>query len=162
MANEALILLGSNLGDRKAYLCKAIDLISKSLGEVNDTSGIYVTAAWGIDNANDFYNQAVSLHTEKTAIDTLNGLLAIEEVLGRIRTGEMTSRTIDLDIAFWNDEVIEKSNLIVPHPRLHMRSFALAPLNEIVPEKVHPVLSKSVSELYESCPDQSEVTILPA
>lgn len=161
MLHQAQILLGSNIGDRKAYLAKAVEIIGSTIGIVTQQSRVFITPPWRIDDGNDFYNQAITIQTEHSPVQLLHALLDIEILLGRIRTGEMTSRTIDLDIAFFDDEVVASDDLTIPHPRLHIRRFALAPLNDIVPDKTHPIIGKTVSELLEGLSDQSEVTILP-
>jgi 2-amino-4-hydroxy-6-hydroxymethyldihydropteridine diphosphokinase len=162
MSHQVQILLGSNLGDRKSYLDKAIEIIGETLGEITQVSRVFVTPAWGIENASDFYNQAITLLTDHSASELLKALLDIESLLGRLRTGQMTSRTIDLDIAFYDNRIIESEDLVIPHPRLHLRNFALAPLNDIAPRKNHPAIGKSVQELFEALPDHGEVTILPS
>ena len=160
MSSRALILLGSNLGDRLSNIQLAADLIGRRVGTVVASASLYETAAQGIDDAPAFINTAVAVDTELAPSELLQTLLQIERDMGRIRTTQVTSRPIDLDIGFYGNEVVNTSELIIPHPRLHLRRFALAPLVEIAPDFVHPSDGRSLKELLESCPDQSEVTIL--
>ena len=160
MSSRALILLGSNLGDRLSNIQLAADLIGRRVGTVVASASLYETAAQGIDDAPAFINTAVAVDTELAPSELLQTLLQIERDMGRIRTTQVTSRPIDLDIGFYGNEVVNTSELIIPHTRLHLRRFALAPLVEIAPDFVHPSDGRSLKELLESCPDQSEVTIL--
>lgn len=157
---RAYILLGSNLGDRAGNIELATRLIERRVGRIAARAEFYETPAQGISEAPPFINTAIAVQTELSAHALLDTLLEIEVELGRIRTHEVTSRPIDLDIAFYGDSIIDEDKLIVPHPRLHLRRFALAPLNDIAADHLHPVLKYSVKELLKSCPDQSEVTIL--
>ena len=110
-------------------------------------------------DAPDFFNQVAQVKTSLSAEKLLSLLLQLEKDLGRERrdTGGYASRTIDIDILFFNDEIIKKEGLQVPHPRLPLRRFALRPLCEIAPDLMHPVLKKTVRELLRECPDTSEV-----
>jgi len=112
-----------------------------------------------MENAPDFYNQVVHVNTRQDAPELLQTLLGIEKELGRQRSAEKRyeSRTIDLDILFFNQEVINLAELHVPHLRLHLRRFVLGPMCEIAPNFVHPVLKKTIAQLLKECPDTSTV-----
>ena len=152
----AYILLGSNLGDRETQLQTATQAIS-SLGNIIRYSSVYETAAWGLENQADFLNQVLLLETELTALLLLENLLRIEREMGRERHEKWSARTIDLDILYFDDEVLDSEFLKIPHPYLQQRRFTLLPLSEISPDFLHPVLQKTNRELLETCPDLLEV-----
>ena len=156
--NKAVLLLGSNLGEVELNLSSALLLLQEQAGTITLLSSIYKTAPWGFEHENYFLNQVVIIDTGKTPGELLHIILEIEKKLGRIRKGtEFSARTIDIDILFFNDLVLEKDDLIIPHPLLHKRRFALIPLSELIKNYIHPVLNKSISELLLSCPDPLEV-----
>ncbi|KOY87381.1 2-amino-4-hydroxy-6-hydroxymethyldihydropteridine pyrophosphokinase [bacterium 336/3] len=152
----AYILLGSNLGNREAQLNIATQAISK-LGSIVKHSSVYETAAWGLENQADFLNQVLVLETELMASLLLENLLHIEKEMGRERLQKWSSRIIDLDILYFDNQVIDIENLKIPHPYLQQRRFTLLPLCEISPDFLHPVLQKTNRELLETCPDTLEV-----
>jgi len=145
--NRVFLLLGSNLGNRQQYLQQAIELISTQIAPVKNTSSIYQTQSWGKTDAPDYLNQVVMLETEIPASELLRKILDIELMLGRRREEKWGSRTIDIDILFYGDEIIDDENLQVPHPELHKRRFTLEPLEEIAPGLVHPVLKKTILDV---------------
>ena len=144
---EVYLLLGSNLGDRMKQVRDAADLIAKNVGKIMIRSACYETASWGNTDQPDFINQVLLVHTELTAREVLDQVLAIEVSLGRVRHEKWGSRLIDIDILFYGAEIISEPDLVVPHPHLHERAFVLVPLEEIAPALIHPVLKQSVSEL---------------
>jgi len=152
----AYILLGSNLGDRDLQLQTAIEAIDK-LGNIQQYSSVYETAAWGLENQAHFLNQVLVLETELTAPLLLENLLRIEKEMGRERLEKWSARTIDLDILYFDNQVIDLEYLKIPHPYLQQRRFTLLPLCEISPDLLHPVLQKTNRELLETCPDLLEV-----
>jgi 2-amino-4-hydroxy-6-hydroxymethyldihydropteridine diphosphokinase len=158
--NQAFILLGTNLGDKRANLQQAILSISANLISIVSYSDIYETAAWGNTNQDNFYNQVVEVKTELSANDLLQKLLQIETQMGRVRNQKWEARIIDLDILYFNHEIIDNENLKVPHPYLHVRRFTLAPLVQIAPEFLHPVFNKTNTALLENCSDNSEVKLV--
>jgi 2-amino-4-hydroxy-6-hydroxymethyldihydropteridine diphosphokinase len=157
--NRAFLLIGGNIGDRLSNLEKACVEIENSAGKIIRQSQVYETAAWGITEQPAFLNQVLLIETNKSATILLTILLQIEKNSGRIRTVKFGPRLIDIDILFFNNEVISIENLIIPHPELHKRRFALVPLHEIAPEFEHPVLHKTVSEMLKNCADTLDVKI---
>ena len=113
------------------------------------------------ENHNAYLNQCVSINTHLSAFELIDFLLNLEKKLGRERTliNEYSPRTIDIDILLFNHEIINQSHLTIPHPRLHLRNFVLIPLKEIAPNYMHPVLNKTILNLYHSCPDNCQVKI---
>ncbi len=151
--------MGGNIGNRAQYLADAIELAGSRAGLVRACSAIYETEAWGVDEQAAYLNCCVMLDTELGATALMDELLGIERALGRVREGmQYAARTVDIDLLFFNHEVIE-GLLTVPHPRLHLRRFVLVPLNEIAPAYLHPVLGQSVEQLLAQCSDKNLVTL---
>jgi 2-amino-4-hydroxy-6-hydroxymethyldihydropteridine diphosphokinase len=156
--NEVFLCLGGNLGDRLQHLNTAKALISESCGKISSQSLIYETAAWGSKSRKKFLNQVIRIKTKLTAELLLRQILEIEKQLGRIRTRNKNGdRIIDIDVLFFNSEIIEARHIQIPHPRLHLRKFVLQPLMDIAADFVHPVMDKTVSELMDECKDDLEV-----
>ena len=155
--NKAYLLLGSNLGNSKQQLSKAVSLIEKEIGQSTRQSGLYVTAAWGNTNQPDFLNQVIIVETALTVGATMQTILSIEKKMGRVRTKKNAPRIIDIDILFFNKEIIDQSGLIVPHPQLQNRRFVLIPLNELSANFIHPVSGKTIHQLLRVCPDKLAV-----
>ena len=151
--NKAYLLIGGNMGDRLANLANAKDAIQEQVGVIKNISAIYETAAWGLEEQPSFLNQALLLETDFEALDLLNRLLKIEIQMGRIRNLPLGPRTIDLDIIFFNDQIIESDKLTIPHPQMQKRNFVLTPLNEIAPELIHPIFNKTINQLLIECTD---------
>lgn len=150
---KAYLLLGSNMGDRKSYLERALEEIGRRAGRITAVSSIHSTEPWGNEDQDEFLNQAVEIETESGALELLKSLLLIETGLGRVRDHKWAPRTIDIDILLYGNEIVSLPELSVPHPYLHERRFALAPLMEIAPDLIHPVLKRSVSQLLRECTD---------
>jgi len=144
---SVFLLLGSNIGDRALFLQQAITEIEKQVGPVLKASTVHQTLAWGKTDEPDYLNQILEVETLLTAQAVLHTILGIEKQLGRERIVKWGSRTIDIDILFYGDDVISEDDLIVPHPQLQNRKFTLEPLNEIAPDFIHPVLNLSIAEL---------------
>jgi 2-amino-4-hydroxy-6-hydroxymethyldihydropteridine diphosphokinase len=144
---DVFLLLGSNLGDRKLLLFEAIKRIETEVGPVLQASSVYETQSWGKTDAPDYLNQVLMLQTEKPAREVLKKILAIELSMGRRREEKWGSRTIDIDILFYGDAVIDEPDLKVPHPEMHKRRFTLEPLAELAPEFEHPVIKKNILQL---------------
>jgi 2-amino-4-hydroxy-6-hydroxymethyldihydropteridine diphosphokinase len=155
--NNVYLLLGSNLGNSKTQLSKAIAQINKLVGTVTRQSSLYVTAAWGNNRQPDFLNQVIIAETNMPADKLMHTILRIEERMGRVRTVKNAPRTIDIDILFFNKEIIDRTGLVIPHPEIQNRRFVLIPLNELSPNLVHPVLKTSVHQLLIHCKDTLDV-----
>jgi 2-amino-4-hydroxy-6-hydroxymethyldihydropteridine diphosphokinase len=157
--NNVYLLIGGNLGNRVENLENALELIRSRAGIIIRSSAIYETAPWGITDQKSFLNQAVELDTIHPAKILLDILLEIERELGRIRREKNGPRLIDIDILFYGRDIISDPGLTVPHPLLQDRRFALAPLNNISPDFIHPVLNKTVKQLLAECKDPLSVDI---
>jgi 2-amino-4-hydroxy-6-hydroxymethyldihydropteridine diphosphokinase len=155
--NQAYLLIGGNLGNREENIARARIEIDRICGTIIKASSLYETAAWGNTDQPDFLNQVLELATKKNAHALLTALLSIEEAMGRFRKDKYGPRLIDLDVLFFNEEIIETEILQVPHPRLQDRRFVLIPMAEMAADKIHPVLKKSMAELLAICPDQLAV-----
>ena len=156
--NNIYISLGSNKGDKFKNLQNAIDLIHQKIGFVSSISRVYKTEAIGFEG-DEFLNACISVETNVNPKKAMQFLLSIEKELGRTRsnTKGYESRIIDLDILFYNDEILNTKLLNVPHPEMHKRRFVLQPLKDIAPQVVHPKKKKTIVELFEKYKDNSEV-----
>jgi 2-amino-4-hydroxy-6-hydroxymethyldihydropteridine diphosphokinase len=141
---DVFLLLGSNLGNRHIFLQKAIEHIESDIAPAIKKSAVYETQSWGKTDAPNYLNQVIQLKTELSPQIVLQKILNIEDVLGRKREEKWGSRTIDIDILFYGSDIIAEPGLNIPHPELHNRMFTLAPLSEIAPDLIHPVLNKSI------------------
>ncbi|GAA3984613.1 2-amino-4-hydroxy-6-hydroxymethyldihydropteridine diphosphokinase [Mucilaginibacter dorajii] len=144
---NVFLLLGSNLGDRNAFMQQAIVHIETDIAPVLQASDVYETQSWGKANAPDYLNQVLLLQTDLPAQTVLQKILDIELLLGRRREEKWGSRTIDIDILFYGDAVIDEPNLKVPHPEMHKRRFTLEPLAQIAPDFIHPLIKKNILTL---------------
>ena len=178
---EVFILLGSNRGDRKDYISKALEMIGIKAGAICKKSALYETEPWGFDDSTPFLNQVVDIETNLEPEALLEQLVTIEVRLGRIRPFDgcgcgvsssqalaqgsdtkefpaFSGRTIDIDILFYGQRLVFSDTLMIPHPRIHERRFTLVPLNEIAPEFIHPLLKKTISVLLRDCRDHAQVS----
>ena len=151
--NTAYILLGGNVGKVSEQLDAASNFISKEVGKLIRKSAFYQTAAWGKKDQPDFLNRVVIVETKLNAADLLKNCLAIENKMGRQRTYKNAPRIIDIDILFFNKEIINQNDLQIPHPYLQERRFTLVPLNEISPAFKHPQSGKTMHQLLLECTD---------
>lgn len=158
IAKPVFVLLGGNIEPREEYISKAKHELSR-LGVIVNSSSIYETEAWGFEAENSFLNLVLLMETTLDAELFLKGALEIELELGRERSNSRnySSRTIDIDMLYFDSEIIESENLIIPHPRIHLRRFTLVPLVEIAPDFIHPGLEKTNAELLKLCTDKTEV-----
>lgn len=154
---KVYLILGANLGAKERNLLKAINLIGARIGRVIKTSSIYETAAWGNTHQPDFFNIALIAETTLEPLKVLEEIHGIEALLGRKREEHWGARTMDIDIAFYEDQIISLSNLKIPHPFIAKRKFVLAPFLEIIPNFEHPLLKKSIQDLYLNCDDNTGV-----
>ena len=162
MLKKITILLGGNLGDVKKNFDLACSNIDQNIGKIKLKSKLYQSEAWGFEATNPFLNQVIIIESTLSPKRVLNKLLEIEKSLGRIRSDEpgYSSRTLDLDILFIDDLEINTTHLTIPHPEIQNRKFTLLPLVELTPNKIHPKLGKTTSELLTICPDQSTAVAL--
>jgi 2-amino-4-hydroxy-6-hydroxymethyldihydropteridine diphosphokinase len=155
--NTAYLLIGGNLGNRKLNLENAVIFIKQQCGQVVKKSLLYETAAWGNTNQPAFLNQVLRVETLLNARQLIRKILKIEKTMGRVRLEKLGPRIIDIDILFFNQEIIELNFLTIPHPEIQNRRFALQPLSEIAPGLVHPILKKTINELLNDCSDMLPV-----
>ena len=155
--NTVYILLGTNIGDRLANLKTACAKISIDCGTIADRSSIYETSPWGITDQPSFLNMVIKVETKCAPEKVLKLLLFIEKEMGRIRERKWGERLIDLDILYFNDEIIVKENLKIPHPELHNRRFTLIPLSDIAGDYRHPVFNVTNDQLLARCIDKGTV-----
>ena len=152
--------LGSNLGDRKRNLRRAIALLEESGAKILARSSLYQTQPVGYDDQPWFINQVIEVESDHAPWELLGLLQFIEKKMGRTKRLPNGPRTIDLDILLAEETILETEALIIPHPRLAQRNFALLPLREIAPDVIHPVLRKSVAVLQKVSGDRSAVVRL--
>lgn len=145
--------LGSNLGDKPAHLRAGLQKISEWVGHLKNISGIYETEPWGVENQDTYHNLAVEVETPLLPLQILEVIRQIEQECGRERKERWGSRTLDIDLLFFEDYHFSLPDLTVPHPRLTGRNFVLYPMAEIAAGFVHPVNRLTLAELKEKSPD---------
>ena len=157
--NIVYLLLGSNLNDRSASLKQARAAISSRIGTIARESSIYESEPWGFHSEQLFLNQVIRIETNFKPLHILGEILKIENKLGRKRADNKgyKSRAIDIDILFYNNEIIKEDNLIIPHPKIPERMFTLLPLSELDRSMIHPGSLKSIEELITDCQDALNV-----
>lgn len=155
--NKVYLLLGSNLGNSASNIQIATTMLAQKIGLIDAYSSLYESAAWGKRKQPNFLNQLIICKSSLQPQQILAQIFEIENHFKRKRTEKWGARTMDIDILFYDDWLINDTELTIPHPLLHLRKFALLPLNEIAPHFTHPVLGKSMSELCLLCTDELEV-----
>ena len=158
----AYLSLGSNLGDKLNNLQEAVFLLEKKTGKIKGLSHIYQSPSLGF-KSDDFLNACVELETTLAPEKLLVNVLDIESQLGRVRTNEQgyQPRTIDIDILYYDHEIIDSEHLQVPHPNMQKRRFVLRPLVDIAAQFYHPVLKKDTRNLLQQCKDKSVLQKTP-
>ena len=151
--NIVFLQLGSNLGNREQLLRTSISYIEESVGEVVKKSKVYESTPWRVEGQENYLNQILKVKTKLQADNVLVRILQIEKNLGRVKLEKWGERLIDIDIIFYNDDIIETAELCVPHKHMHERMFVLTPLHDIASEVVHPKYNKTVDELLQICTD---------
>jgi 2-amino-4-hydroxy-6-hydroxymethyldihydropteridine diphosphokinase len=155
--NELYLGLGSNEGNRAVNLALVLRLLSRRIGLVTKESTVYETEAWGKTDERPYYNQVVLVKTTLSALNAFRECQIIEQKMGRVRKNKWGARIMDIDVLYFNDEVVNSEELTIPHALLTERRFVLTPLVEVAPQKKHPVLGKTQSELLEACTDALSV-----
>lgn len=154
MTHEVYLLLGTNLGARLSHIDCARGHIATHIGTIISRSALYETSSWGsAEPQPDYINQVIRVHTTLEPTVLLATIHTIEQNLGRIRTFKWDSRVIDIDILFYDDQIVDLPDLHIPHPYFQERNFAMAPMNELVPDFIHPVLKKTIRDLYQQSAD---------
>ena len=159
MEDHVYLLLGSNLGDRMINLKKAAENLMAKGFQIKQKSLIYQTEAWGIKDQPNFLNRVIRGDWSGDPRTLLLACQDVEKVLGRIRNVKWGERNIDIDILYYGSEVINESDLQIPHPGIVDRKFTLVPLVEIAPDFLHPQLKKTQSSLLLACDDPGRVDI---
>ena len=154
--------IGSNMGDREAFCAEAIRRIARfPKSSLISVSSLYETAPVELKGQDWFINCVAAVRTELSPVELFRACQEVEQSLGRKRMVRYGPRTIDLDILFYGDRVIQESDLTIPHPRVHERRFALAPLAEIAPDLEHPVLHKTAAEILNEIEGQEVRRLAP-
>lgn len=157
----AYLGIGSNIGDRVGYVQQAHCLLKDTEKiEIVDSSSLYETEPYGFSDQEWFINAVMKIKTDYTPDQLMEECFRIEKQLGRTRHPEVNKwgpRTIDIDILFYDQEVIARNNLQIPHPGLHERAYVLVPFLEIEPDLVHPVIGKTIIEMHSCLPNPEEV-----
>jgi 2-amino-4-hydroxy-6-hydroxymethyldihydropteridine diphosphokinase len=155
------LMLGSNQGNRDEYLSEAKRLLISQLGSLEKESKRYETASWGDASQPSFLNQVLIMQTPHSPYEALHICQSIELHLGRERVAgnRNAGRSIDIDILYYGEALLEDTMLSLPHPRIPERKFVLIPLNETAPDAIHPRLKKTHKILLEECQDPLEVII---
>ncbi|APQ76168.1 TPA: 2-amino-4-hydroxy-6-hydroxymethyldihydropteridine diphosphokinase [Clostridium botulinum] len=147
--HTAYVAFGSNMGEKENYIKRALEKIEERGMKIIKVSSIYETEPYGVLDQDSFLNGVVKIETNLTPEDLIGELLNIEKQLDRVRERRWGPRTIDLDIIFYDDLIINEKDLVIPHKDLENREFVLKPLCDIDENFIHPVLKKSVRELYD-------------
>ncbi len=156
MATIVYLGLGTNLGDKRENLTRAIEALSLALGECVAQSSLIETEPWGFNSSNSFLNCVAAFRTGLAPLELLGTTERIEREMGRTHKSQGVSysdRIIDIDILLYGDRIIESDRLTIPHPLMHKRSFVLEPFAQIAPDAIHPLLGKSIGRLLDEARD---------
>ncbi len=146
---EIVLGFGSNIGNRRTTIEQAYDMLSRTLGKMTKCSSFIETEPWGFECKDKFINSVAVFETLLSPLEALKVCNETEYALGRRRNNAVgyASRTIDIDILFCEDRIIDTAELQVPHPLIDKRNFVLLPLKEILPDFVHPLLNKKIKDI---------------
>ena len=151
------ILLGGNVGDKSKIFSKTKKLIGARIGLITKMSSVYTTESWGFES-DLFWNQVIIVESELDPLPILSQTQAIEREMGRIKkSAGYEARIIDIDLLFYDDLELNTPDLTIPHPKIGERKFVLIPLNELEPEKYHPVTGLKICEMLKLCQDPLRV-----
>ena len=159
--HQVILSLGSNQGNRLENIEHCLQLIHREIGTVIKVSRLYESPAWGFES-DAFYNCVLIIHTTSSANKILTQVLKVEKKLGRVRSNKVgyQSRTIDIDLISFDEEIIDSEKLQIPHPLMQNRKFVLLPMQDLNLDWKHPILKKTILELQESSPDQSVCKVI--
>lgn len=152
---KAYLGLGSNLGQKEENLKLAISKVENEIGQISKKSSLFETEAWGVENQGNYYNMAIEIQTKLLPLKLIEKVLELEKELGRVREKKWGSRIIDIDILLYENLIISTDHLHIPHLFLEKRNFVLEPLNQIIPNFIHPKLRKSIAQLSAESMDKS-------
>ncbi len=156
--SRIFLSLGSNLGDRRACIEKAVEMLTRRVGKLRRRSALYETEPWAETPGDDFLNLVVEMTTEMEPLSLLEALHAIEAACGRRpEPVRFAPREVDIDILFYGTEVLVFPNLVIPHPALQDRRFVLVPMCGIAPRWKHPVSGTTMAALLRRCTDPKQV-----
>lgn len=154
---KLILIVGGNLGDRLALIQNARMQLDKIFGVSIRSSSIFETEAWGGMSTGNYLNQVLVFQTDQKPRQILNAIWEIESSCGRERLEKWGDRTMDIDILYFGENIIQEPGLIIPHPHISKRKFVLEPLVEVIPDFIHPILGKNQVQLLEACDDHSKV-----
>ncbi len=160
MMHKVYLSLGSNLGDKTRNLQMAKYEIAAQIGRIVKTGNLYETEPWGFENEHWFLNTVIEIETKLNEIETLKKCLLIEKKMGRVRNAVKNvyiARIIDIDILFFDNQIINLPELNIPHPHIQNRNFVLYPMADIAAEFIHPKLNKSIKDLLKECKDTTQI-----
>jgi len=155
--NSVFLHLGSNKNQPLKQLLTALGKIEEQVGKITAYSQIYKTEAWGKKDQDDFINMAIEVDSQLEALEILNQTQQIEKSMGRLENEKWAARIIDIDLLFYESQIITHKELSIPHPHIEKRNFVLIPLMDIAAKYEHPVMNKTIEELYLLSKDECEV-----
>lgn len=161
----AYLCLGSNLGDRFKLIEKAVSLLNLAQDiKIIRSSALYETEPWGVKEQNWFLNMVIEIKTSLSPQDLLVKCQNIEKLLGREREQEVRwgERPVDIDTIFYDKEILHTEFLTIPHKHMHKRAFVLVPLLELIPNFIHPILNKSITDIYDDLENVEDVYLFGA
>lgn len=156
---KLILIIGGNLYDRLALIQKAKDQLEDKIGVCIQYSSIFETEAWGGKSSGSYLNQVLVFQTKLKPQQILQCILQIERECGRERIEKWGNRTMDIDILYFGDTIVNDDDLLIPHPHISDRKFVLEPMVEVMPDFIHPISGKTQIELLHACNDSSKVEI---